>query len=71
MKITETYHPQYPVYNKKLQENVIYNQEKKESIYTEHKMTQMLELVDKDYKAATINMSKNLNNEERKMSSNK
>lgn len=50
---------------------MIYNQEKKESIYTKHKMTQMLELVDKDYKAATINMFKDLNNEERKISSNK
>lgn len=39
--------------------------QKKQSIYFEHTITQMLELVDKGCKAATINVLRNLIKEER------
>lgn len=70
MKITELrvsimYHPQCLICSKKLldihsRNNVIYFQglKKKKSIEIDPKMTQILKLADKDFKATNINHSK-------------
>lgn len=42
----------YYTYGKKKKENVTYTQEEKQSMKTNPKMTQMLKLADKDFKAA-------------------
>lgn len=54
----------------KTNRKMTYNQEKKQSTYSEHKMAQMLQLLDEEYKAATISMLKNFIKEERKLTSN-